>query len=557
MTPLDRRGLWGLAAALGASEAVRPALAQTESRGRGAEPRPRDGIAGYQPGMPFLLRGTVSARLWPGVTPGAGVGRAQRQRNLAGLQAALDHAVANRRFFELEPGLYEIEGEAGLRVPPTKDGFVWRGAKGSLLKQFADNAPVLTLGDVAGSREIQDMDLRGVRLLYDADQSDHARSSALRIGLMRNSTVEQVAVLAEYAETGPSVKAHRGIHITNASHAFGFFSNTVKDVMVGGAARSLLDIALVGTGSVFSNIYLTQGVTGSPQPIAGVPLRIAGTADLYETVFEQLNIEWCIANVLIHAQSCRSTTFLSTHLEGNRLAGWSPRVMTVATSGINAIGWNVLDQEIRRSEVTGGTRPSLFQCYGDCAITGSGMEIAWSAAGRVDIPFHLFSVSPDSPAGAQQAASVTNLSLRDAGGGNSRSFGLDAGVSSTGLGMSGGVARYTHHELLSEVEGARFRGNADATVFGDHHRPLLCFPAALGGRRVVTLSDRLKPQGVGGSCSTPAGALVGVLREAGQGDPQELTVRGHDGRVLGAIGAAAAGTTRWFRFDGRAWQPLG
>jgi hypothetical protein len=517
----------------------------------------RDGIAGYSGGTPFLLRGTVSARLWPGVTPGRGVGRAQRHRNLVGLQAAVDHAAANQRFFELEPGLYEIEGAAGLQVPPGKDGFVWRGSKGSMLKQFADGAPVLTLGDVAGGREIQDMDLRGVRLLYDADQSRHGRSTALQIGLMRNSMVGQVAVLADYAEGGPMVKAHRGIHILNRSHAFGFFSNTVNDVLVGGAARSLLDIALVGTGSVFSNIYLTQGVTGSPQPIEGVPLRVAGTADLYETVFEQLNIEWCVANVLIHAQSCRSTTFLSTHLEGNRLVGWSPHVMTVATSSINTIGWNLLDQEVRRADISGGTTPSVFQCYGDSAVAGSGMEIAWSAGGKVDMPFHLVSISPHSPVGAQHAVSVTNMSLRDAGGGNHSGFAFDAGVSAMGGGMSGHVARYVHHEILSQVEGARFTANSDVTVFGDHSRPLLCFPAALGARRVVTLSDRLKRQGPCSAMAVSPGALAGVRREAGQADTRELVVRGHDGRVLLSMGAAEAGVTRWFHFDGKAWQPLG
>lgn len=555
MTPLARRTLWGFGAALGAASQA-GAQREPPTGAPRPPPLPPGAIAGHDPRTPFLLRGTVSARLWPGVVPGTGVGTQQRQRNLAALQAALDHAVAGRRFFELEPGLYEIEGAAGLRVPPNKDGFVWRGSKGSLIKQFADDAPVLTIGDVAGSREIQDMDLRGVRLLYEADQSAHERSSALRIGLMRNSTIEQVAVLADYGESGPRVKAHRGIEIANASHAFGFFSNTVKDVIVGGAARSLLDMTLTGTGSVFSNIYLTQGVTGSPQPVAGVPLRIAGRADLYEAVFEQLNIEWCIANTLIHAQSCRSTTFLSTHLEGNRLVGWSPRVMAIGGCGLNAIGFNLLDLEIRRADLTGGSLPSVFQCYGDCAVAASGVEVAWSGRNRIEAPFDLVAVSAESPAGTRQSVSAAGISVRDTGGGNAGFLGFDAGIARPGLPLSGHVERYSHHELLSEVSGACYAGSGDVTAFGEQRMPLFRFPAALGARRVVTLSDRMTARGPGAALPRPTGSVVGIRREGGAGDGHDLIVRAQDGRVLATIPAGQQAVTRWFRFDGSGWPPL-
>jgi hypothetical protein len=558
-----RTRLLSLAAALAALGAGGRATAQEPRRREEAAPpraaAPASGpgtITGYDGATPFLLRGTVSGRLWPGLVPGAGVEGRQRRANLAALQAAVTHAVENRRFFELEPGLYEIEGAEGLIVPPNKDGFVWRGAKGSLLKQFSDNAPILTLGDVRGSREIQDMDFRGVRLFYAADQSQHVASSALQIGIMRNSTVEQIAVHADYAETGPRVKAHRGIHIVNARHPFGFFSNTVKDVMVGGAALSLLDIALVGTGSVFSNIYLTQGVTGHPHPISGVPLRIAGAADLYESVFQQLNIEWCIANTLIHTQSCRATTFLSTHLEGNRLVGWSPRVMTVAASSLVVTGFNMLDQEIRRAEVTGGTVPSVFQCYADTSIVASGVEVSWSARGRVNMPFYLVAVSGNSPPGAQQTATVTGFGLRDIAGDNQRFFGFDANLSRLEFAATGYADRYTRHDVFSEVTGARFRGNGDVTVHGDHQSPLLCFPAALGARRVVTLSGRLRGQGPGSALPARAGTLVGIRREAGDGDAHDLLVRGADGRALATIRAVPGGSTRWFRFDGNGWPAL-
>ena len=515
------------------------------------------GLAGYDRSAPYLLRGTVSGRLWPGVEQGRDATPKQRRINLASLQAAVDHASSRRKFFELEPGLYEIEGTAGLVVPPSKDGFVWRGSKGSMLKQFSNDCAVLTVGDIDGSMEIQDMDLRGVRVFYALDQSGHARSSALRLGLIRNSTIEQVSVLADYGKTGPLVKAHRGVHIVNASHTMGFFSNTVRDVFVGGASRSLLDISLVGTGSVFSNIYLTQGVTGSPMAVSGNPLRIAGTADQYETVFEQLNIEWCIAETIIHAQKCRATTFLSTHLEGNRLAGRSPRVVSVVTSEINVIGANILDQEVRGSDVIGDAIPCVFQCYGDTSIAGSNLQISWSGPNKVDIPFHLVGIAEASPPDAHQCVNMTNLVAREVGGANTRFLGLDHGVHAARLPLSGAaVDRYTYRAIGSEVAGAKVSVNADLTVFGQCQAPFLRFPSALGATRTVTLSNRMAGGGLGSTIPTQAGSLAAIRRSSGAGDAYDLIVKNHDGAVLSTVAAASAGSTRWFRFGGADWTPV-
>lgn len=508
--------------------------------------------AGSAIATPHLLRGTISGRLWNGVTPGAGVPRDQRRANLAGLQAAIHAASSQRKFFELEPGLFEIEGTDGLRIPASKHGFQWRGSKGSILQQFSSNCPVLTVGDVAeGARDCQDLHLSGVRVCYAADQSANAGSSALRIGLLRNSTLEQVSVLADYGVTGPLIKAYRGIHIVSAGSRFGFFSNTLRDIIVGGAAYSLLDIALVGTGSVFSNIYLTQGVAGHPAAVLDSPLRIRGDADQYETVFEQLNIEWCIAGTIIQAQSCRGTSFLSTHLEGNRLVGRSPSAVLLSTSQLNLIGFNILDLDLRVLDVAGGVAPALFRCYGDTAITGSNVQVSWSSPSRVNLGFEVVAVSEFSPADAQQTVSIAALIVRDMGGGNARFLSLDRNMPAAEFPAPSAVEFYSYGTLFSQARGAKIAASESATLFGQSAGPLIQYAATLGAPRTVTLSNRMSSSHVGGAIPPLTGALAGVRRNSGVADPFDLFVENHDGAPLATI--SSAGLTRWFRFDGTNW----
>lgn len=509
----------------------------------------------YSGATPHLSRGTVSGRSWSGVTPGAGIPRASRRMNLVGLQAAVNYASAHNKFFELEPGVFEIEGEAGLLIPASKDGFQWRGSKGSMIKQFSNNCPILTVGDVTATRrETQDLHLSGVRVFYASDQSGNVDSSALKIGLLRNSTIEQVSALADYGETGPLVKAYRGIHITSPGSRFGFFSNSLRDIIVGGAQHSLLDIALVGTGSVFSNVYLTQGVTGHPASILDAPLRIRGDADLYETVFEQLNIEWCIANTLIWVQSCRGTSFLGTHLEGNQLAGRSPSVVLVSTSQIDLSGFNVLDLGVKTKATTGGAPPpALFRCYGDNAIRGSSLQVSWSSPGGVDLGFDLVAVSETGPADAQQTVNVTNLIVRDVGGGNAKFLSLDSNMPASHFPTPSAIDTYTYGELFSQARGAKISAKANVTLFGQYSDPLLRYPAALGAPCTVTLSNRMKPGRVG-AIPPPVGALAGVRRDSGVPDRFDLVVANHDGAKLSTISTAAV--TGWFRFDGTNWASV-
>lgn len=505
-------------------------------------------------GLPPVLRGTVSGARWEGVTPGSGMPPEARARNFEGLQAALDHAAASGKFFELEPGLYQIDGARGLAVPAGEHGFVWRGSRGAHIQQFADDAPILTVGDVTGRRMTAHADIRGLRLSYAADQSDNRGASALRLGLMRSSIVENVAVFADYGVSGPRIQAHRGIEVTNAAMASGFFSNALRDIFVGGARRHLLDIALVGTGSVFQNIYLTQGVTGRPALIEGEALRIAGNADLYESVFENLNVEWCIANVLILAQNCRATSFIGCHLEGNRLVGEDPRVMQVSTSQLVFHGLNILDLEVP-TEGADGLAPKVFGFYGDCALSASGLQVTWSRPGKARRTFQLCGPGRYNPPDDRHRVCITDLTIRDVGGGNAHRVELDANLPVGVFPSPAGVERFVcRQDGLSRVEGAGFDVNADITVYGQLVDPRLVFPATLGAHRGVTLSDRMKPDGEGAAARPASGAMASVRRASGTADAFAVAIRNHDGRLLDSI--AVAGRTARFQFDGKDWRSV-
>lgn len=459
-----------------------------------------------------------------------------------------------RKFFELEPGLYELEGAAGLLIPAGKDGFDWRGSKGSMLKQFSSNCPILTIGDVTNqAAQSQDLHLSGARVFYATDQSGHPKSTALQIGLLRNSTIEQVSILADYGETGPLVKAYRGIHIISSGSRFGFFSNNLRDIFIGGADYSLMDVALVGTGSVFSNIYLTQGVTGHPAPISGCPLHIVGTADQYETVFEQLNVEWCAANTLIQAQSCRAMSFISMHLEGNQLLGRAASVIALASSQIGLVGVNLLDLDVHAPAVpSGDSPPAVLRCYGDTAVHGSNVQISWSGPDRINTSFQLVALDGHSPPDARQLIDMANLIIRDVSGGNASSLSLDANLPAASFPLPVAIESYRHGDILSQVTGGIIAVNTDVTVFGQYDRPLVQFPAALGAPRTITLAKRMKPAGAGSAIPPAVGALAGVRRNSGVADGFRLVVANHDNTPLATLSVSDA--TRWFRFDGADWS---
>lgn len=337
--------------------------------------------------VPALLRGTVAARLWPGVTVGASQSSAVRQANLTALQAAIDYACANSKFFEIEPGIYEIQGSAGLVVPYGKRTLSWHGSKGSHIRQATNGAPCITFGDVTTSNTLEDATVRGFRASHISSQSGQSAGSAVRMGLVRNSLFDDWEAGADFDGSGPVTPSYKGLQIVNGANTTGFFSNTLSNFKVAGAVYQLLDWSLVGTGSRLVNGYFTGGVTGTPYAFTtAAPISIAGSADLYETVFDTVNFEHCRITdyPLAVLQSCRGLSFLGCHLEGIDIRGYDPRVFQVSTSQLNFLSGNQIQDLVVPTSGWSGLTPVIFGTYGDCDIKGAGLFIlSWSSASKV------------------------------------------------------------------------------------------------------------------------------------------------------------------------------
>jgi hypothetical protein len=502
-------------------------------------------------GAPVIIRGTVYARRAAGVTVGAGQTQTVQQATLTGLQNAINYASSNGKFFEIEPNTYEIYGTTGLTIPAV-DGFRWVGSKKSVIKQFASNCPILSIGDVsAGTTSAQDMIIDGARLYYSADQTGQTSSNALQLGMLRNCTVQNISVFAPYSATGPLQKAYRGIYVASGSQNFGFFSNSVRDIMVGGADLSLMDVALVGTGSVFQNIYLTQGVTGHIGTLSGPPLRFVGNADQYETVLDQVNVEWCSSNYLIFAQNLRATTFLSCHFEGNQITGFDPHVFDISSSQISFIGSNLLDM-VCQSGVTGTA--AIFRCYGDCTINSTNFRISWSGSGSLTTTVNVVALNEFGTTDMNPSIDMTGLSFKDVIGNNLPNLQLSPSQPLASYSPPYALNRYQYGTVIDKVERAviQLPGTANYTHYQSHVDATIMVPASLSAARTITLSPLRIPSGTGSTLKGPAGNTVKVHRMTGTASNNLLVVNG--GAGAGTLTTnTTADTNYYYVFDGTNW----
>lgn len=528
-------------------------------------------VTGYDVATSYLMRGTVNAALYSGVTKGTGLSSAARIANLTNLQAALNYAATNRKFFELEPGDYEIEGTAGLVIPQTKNtGFVWKGTKGSHIKQFSNNCPVITIGDVGTGSLTEQIVVDGFRASYNTTQAANTASKGVRVGAMRNSLICNLNVFADYPALGftaaNGVKAYQGIVLEHGADPLSFFSNTMRDIHIGGCQMNFMsfgwdstgDNSAIkgggGTGNIFSNFYMSQGVTNNQQDIAGYPLRIRGQGDLYESVFEQINIEWCRTTHLIFAEIARNATFNSIHLEGNQLTGADSSIFNMSGSQINFSGINVLDLTLLAASATG--TPSVFRTYGDCAVGGTGLAFDWSSGSRIDRDLQLVNVTSFTPPEASNAINITNIVTRDASvTGQDKRLALASTMPTSAFSSPRKLDTFRWDEALPDAKGASVRLNVDTTVYGCYSNPVYIYPAQLGAARVLVLATTMKASGTLSTVAVPTGAIVGVKRasDAAAVDAFNLTVHNatSGGTLLSTISTE---TTVWYRFNGTAWS---
>lgn len=357
-------------------------------------------VAGYVPSVPYLMRGTVQGHLWAGVTPGAGATSAVRTANGTALQAAIDYAATNRYFFELIPGVYEIDRAGGLVIPSNAQGFVWKGAMGAAgytgtsIVQFAPNSPIITMGNTGAGGMTETLNFDGVAVRYGAGTSGMTDANAILLGRMWMSVLENIDVTANWNGTNWDNPAYRGIYIDdNNIVGTGFFSNILKNIRIKGVRENHMCARVTGTGNTFENIYLGNG--GAPGLAGAIPIN--GPALLwssanraqYGNVWNQLNIEWTGAPKLI-AMNVTSAMLNSVHLEGNRSTGWNPCLIEAAGSNLLLNQVDVLHHRFNSAEgMDSGATGALFSTY-QGRILANNVVLQQDGAGDVNRPWLLY-----------------------------------------------------------------------------------------------------------------------------------------------------------------------
>jgi hypothetical protein len=499
--------------------------------------------------VPPVLRGTVNGATWPGVVKGRLPGAVARRSNLSRLQSALDHARASGKFFELEEGRYEIEGETGL-VLPFRDagGFTWKGNRNALLVQYSTNAPILTVGSIGvADGEGAAVEIDGCSLRYGAAvSSSSTRATALLIGRVWRSTFRHIYVEVEgYGDRRP----YRCCHIHTADRAF-YFSNVMENCLFRAAQFSNLDVDCNGTGNVWRNIYISNGSGAESGSVLGAPLRVdANAGSLTGGVWDQINVEWTKALRMVALNNCQAMVFNSLHLEGCVLAGYDPSFLHVINGNLTINGLNIGACRVTAADGVSG-RPALLNLWGPVAIALRGFQYM---APTSDVP--VWMVREQNASDDVQSLVTIENGATDAVDRVRFDDFIDPSTSATPWAFR----RYEYEREASRVERPVISLPASTsayTHYGQFERAVILVPPDAPRQVAITLSDRLRPPGaLGSAVRRRAGdQCVVTLHDAGSraSGASVAVVNAANGSLLTRMTAGTASTER-FAFDGANW----
>lgn len=506
-----------------------------------AVPPGGSGVAGYSSGVPYLLRGTVSANLYPGVTTTTGLNQAARQANLTAINAAIAYASTNKKYIDFDPGTYEIEGAGGVTFPAGQ----WNIARGhdANFKQYSTNTPVMCIGTQTGTTETADQFIDGFRVQYGVAQTGLTGSIAVSIGRLYQSTIDGIKI------DGYTDPPYDAIGTVN-----GFvFSNIFRKISINGAQRSLFRFKNTGTGNVFENIYMSAHSAGGPMSLTGPAFQFSEAQAQYGNVFNQLNIEWVRANQMIRLVSTPTTVINSLHFEGVEMlsngASDNPNVIFLEGSSCTINAMTMLDTRIHTTQGGTGTSATvgIFGGYLTGGATVNGLCMMWAdGSTRVDRPWRI--VNPDGLSGwAAPNIVVNNFLINGAQG----TFNFDSNMIAANFPTPMRCERFASRDMVSEVQSVYIETNANMTVYAQLKDPFIRYPATLTAARTVTLSNASKATGTGASIPPRVGSLVTVRRDSGTADAFNLVVNNHNGSTLSTI--STANTAARYRFDGTNW----
>lgn len=507
-------------------------------------------MIGDEDHAPYIARGTLSLRRFPGITVGRNVSQGERILNGERFQEAINYAVDHRKFFEVDHGEYEIELAGGLSIPVSATGFTWVGHPGATIFQHANNTPILSVGSMT-SPDTQKVKIKGVNLRYINDQSANTNSAALRLGNLWQCRFEEISV----ASTVWSPKCYIGCEIAASS---GYFQNTMHRCAFFRCAQHLFRQRGIGTGNLFSDVYCNGTTTsfGVADNVAE-PVRIENDSSgaLFTNTYLRFNIEWCIANNILRVANLRNAHFNDCHLEENKLSGSNPALIYAVLSQLNFTSLDIYNNHIHTNNGVSGS-PTWIRSWQGSHIDIDGLLVEVDDANDINLDHHLFH-QRDEDAFVGQPGSLTVRNLNFVGTASNDRLTLDRRLPR---------ATFTPHWMeaipelysfkpMSTIKGAWFKPTAAAnfTVYGALENPVIHYPVSMGGaHRTVTLSNRMGPTATAGSnVPIPIGKMVEVRRGAGTPDAFNLIVANHNGATLATI--SAADTTNVFFYDGTNW----
>lgn len=496
-----------------------------------------------------VIRSTVSAAKWPGVTSGTGLDINARTQNRVALQESIDYAVANRMIWELDYGNYEIAG-GPLIVNGSSTGAIFRAPLTATIFQATDNVSILQLSGVAGSgTSTFGLDWYGTTLHYLNNQAGNTGANALVLGNLWRSTISDIRI----ANNLTSARPYRGVYISGAEF---FFSNIVKNIGSFQAHYSAFEIASIGTGNSFENIYLNGRSNSQVQQSCTYPFRWQhpGFQMMHDSVFNQLNIEWFIALSMMTIANVRGATFNSLHVEQNRFTGAHPSAISTNISNLTINGMMMLDNLIQSSIASGN--PSIFRSSSESATAVSNLVMVNNYPASINIPFYVAWQGNDldnTPA----YVNIRNLRLIDGSGTSIKdNCKLDRSIDSTTFGYQRctTAAELSVQPGLATVNAARMDLLGSTSIYGAMaNNAFVTYPATLTADSTLRLMSTMGPAATRGSgVPVKEGTIMGVRRRDGTVGNTLTIVNDINDSVL--VTNTTSAISYWFKFSGGNWS---
>ncbi len=487
-----------------------------------------------------------------GVTVGSGQTLKTRQATAKALQGAIDDCAAHGWQLVIPAGVYEIDTPAGLTANNTNyDGALWiAGSQQTRIVQFHSNAPILTVGNPAkGASDYSiNVNIDGLRLQYGAWQTGNTNANALQIGALRSSHLSHIWIGADgVAYTAPKTPyqfpAYRAFYLV--AGATPEFSNTFNDFFIEGAQYRLVDMSSLGTASVFTNWYCTNGYSGQPGLLSDAAWYLTNG----DGVFTNMNFESIIGNTIINGQTMRSAHFSNIHLETIQLTGADPFIFVGGTNRIILDDFGVTGLYFTSSTLntlTASGVGKIIGTYYDDALTVRNLQVCLQNRGNVvNLPLVLF--WPGAVGDEQPSIDATNISIDDfVHGGLASHVSLDPIMPLSDFATPSRVDHYRWGSGVSIATGAVRAISSAYTAYGQDDHPTFEVPAAITSF-TLTLADAQAARGVGASLTPPTGNLIHVRRQHGNASGT-LTIADAGAGIITTN--TKASSDLYFRFDG-------